>query len=274
MFASNLEPWLTDPRARQLYERVKQLGVSFGLERSFRMSPGKILHHRFLLSLSKGSLGPTPLRMFVSLARQIATPEALLHEMARIFDLADFVHLGFEQNVGTSLYKIYLESHVPAARGDLNAPIVLHRAYKWDPAEPSRHAFTEYTWHPGLSIDGIRERVKALYRAADADESRDLALAVIERAGEQTTQGEVRYLEVTEDRNPRRSFDVNLYDARLTLADIRAWLARVGAHFALPGDPFGLLLESCASKAVGHLAGGVHRGGEDFLTVYYGVEER
>src|SRR5262249_19651184 len=99
--------------------------------------------------------------------------------------------------------------------------------------------------------------------------AREFALLATQRVG----PGGVRYLEVTEEGNARRSFDLNLYPAGLTVGDVAPALSRIAAYFALPAGQWGSLFEPIRSRSLGHLAGGIHRAGDDFFNVYYGVEE-
>jgi hypothetical protein len=57
------------------------------------------------------------------------------------------------------------------------------------------------------------------------------------------------------------------------VGDVSPHLLRIVAHFAIPAVLAEPLFDGLRSRAVGHLAGGVHRAGEDFFTVYHGVEE-
>jgi hypothetical protein len=51
-------------------------------------------------------------------------------------------------------------------------------------------------------------------------------------------------------------------------------LLRMRAHLGIAAAPFADLYERIKTKRFGHLAGGVHRGGQDFFNLYYGVEWR
>ncbi len=75
-----------------------------------------------------------------------------------------------------------------------------------------------------------------------------------------------------EDKNERRSFDLNLYDARLQIRDIYPVLKQMRDYFSLkPGD-FQELYDQVKPKIIGHIAGGIHRNEKEFFNVYYGVE--
>jgi hypothetical protein len=264
---------LDDPRARRLWDLVWALNVPFGCERSFRVRRGLILPNRFLLSLCKRTLGTRPEATVLDLCRRLDLPERFLRTTAEALPRAAFIHLGFEQDRTTCLYKVYLEAGRPASQPSGPEPILLHGAIKWDVADPSRCVVTRYYWYPGLSVPDLLGRLAQIYGHPTSGGAfaiaRGFALLATQRVG----PGGVRYLEVTEEGNARRSFDLNLYPAGLTVGDAFPGLSQIAAYFALPAGPFGALLEPIRSRRLGHLAGGMHRAEEDFFNVYYGVEE-
>jgi hypothetical protein len=96
---------------------------------------------------------------------------------------------------------------------------------------------------------------------------------MVELAARRIAPEKMLYLEVSEEGNPRRSFDVNLYKAGLRLRELEGCLAPVFAHYRPPQAPLRLLLGQL-DKAFGHVAGGLDREGRDFLTLYYGMHGR
>lgn len=260
------------PGARKLWDVVEGLGVPFGYERSFRIGRGSILANRFLLSVAKGALGARPNATVLDVCRRLGLPESALTSVAQALPAAWFVHFGFEEGRTGCLYKVYLETGLPAGQPPGPDPVLLHRALKWDPADASRRVLTRYLWYPGLAIPDLLGRLARVYEDPEADvgfeATRTVVLLAAQRAGPQG----VRYLEVVEEGNPRRSFDVNLYPAGLTVGDVSAQLSRVAEGFAIPGGLAGPLFGALRDRVVGHLAGGIHRGGEEFFTVYHGVE--
>jgi len=264
----------TDPRARLLWQLVGGLKIQFFHERSFRICRGAIFPNRFLLSICKERVGSNPRPRILELWQRLGMPEGFLNTAARFLAAAPYLHFGYEENQASCLYKVYLEMGVLADRPVGPAPILLYLAFKWDPAEPSRAALTRYFWYPSLSVPGMLGRIAAIYGNGNEGESLDLVRGLLELTGERIGQGTVRYLEVTEDNNPRHSFDVNLYDARLPMKHLSPYFARMCRHYAIPTEQFEALLGPNQSRVIGHLAGGTHRGGEDFFNVYYGMEER
>ena len=133
---------------------------------------------------------------------------------------------------------------------------------------------TSYHWHPGLTPEAMHAQISALYGERAGEEPCALALAILDVAATRLTRGVLRYVEVSEASNPRRSFDLNLYDAGLRMHELEPLLQRMARYFALPGSSFEVLLATHRAKLVGHLAGGAHRAGEDFFNIYFGLEER
>ena len=85
-------------------------------------------------------------------------------------------------------------------------------------------------------------------------------------------RSDIQYLEVTEEGNPRRSFDINIYKSGLRLEDLSLCLLRALRHYAIPSGRFESMFQRIKTERFGHLAGGIDRDEKDFVTVYYGVK--
>lgn len=77
------------------------------------------------------------------------------------------------------------------------------------------------------------------------------------------------YMEVSEEDNPRLSFDLRFYEANLQLSEIGNFLFRMSQHYAIPDGQFKPLYEEIKAGRFGHLSGGIDRNGRDFMTAYY-----
>ena len=262
-----------DPQAGRLRQLVAGLGVPYEHERSFRVRRGEILSGRFLLTVAKSRLRPDPRAKAIELWRELGLPESFRKDAARYLATAGFLHFGYEPGAGTSWYKVYLELTMPDDRPAGPGPMLLHIAFKWDVADPDRAAVSRYFWYPGLSVESMLGRIAAIY-GGDGAEAVAIAGDVLKLAAGRLRRGAIRYLEVTEDGSPRHSYDLTLYDADLTLGDLAPMLERMARHLAVPSDRIGAILDRDADSTLGHVAGGIHRGGEDFFNVYYGVEHR
>jgi tryptophan 7-halogenase len=253
---------------------VAGLGVTYGYERSLRLCHQAILPNRFLLSLSKNSLGERAHERVLGLCRQIRMPAEAMQTAAERLGAARFIHFGFEESASSCLYKLYLESRLPPDPPAGPDPILLHLAFKWDVSDPSRHVVSRYTWHPGLSSDDILGRLSQIYRHPRHERSMQIAREVVQLAKSRIDGGELRYMEVDEPGTCRRSFDLNLYDCRLFLRDVEPLLMRICDHQDIAWRSFESLYRRIEAEPLGHLAGGVHRSAEGFFNLYFGVEER
>jgi tryptophan halogenase len=262
---------------RRALDLVARLGAPYGHERSFRICEGALLPHRFLLSFEKSALSGAPDARALALCRELGMPEAFLAAAEERLGDARFLHVGFEEGPGGSLLKVYLElgSGLDAGRAAAVAgggePVLLHLAFKWDPDDAGRSALTRYFWRPGLGADAIRARLAEIYAGTGHDESREIAEAVLAQAARRVPAEELQYLEVSEDGGGRRSFDLNVYDARLVIRDVKPVVSRMRRRFGVSPGRLQELYDPIKNLSLGHVAGGVHRDGEDFFNVYYGA---
>ena len=132
---------------------------------------------------------------------------------------------------------------------------------------------SHYYWYHDLTLPDLLARLARIYDDPARDESLAVARNIAQHAVERVGSDRVRYLEVVEEGNPRRSFDLNLYPAGLTVGDLLPQLSSIVANFGIATGSAASLLEQVSPQVVGHLAGGIHRAGEDFFTVYHGVQE-
>ena len=234
-----------------------------------RLAPGAVLPDRFLISLSKDSLGRGAMQVVINIAKRLSAPQDFLDAIVQHLSSARFVHFGFEQEQSAGLYKVYLESQLAPAASSSGKPVLLHRAFKWDVDRPDRRVVTQYVWHPGLSAGAIEGRLAEIYQALP--QPLEIARGILHLAA---ARAAVRYLEVTEDGNPRRSFDLNLYDCGLQLHDINEHVQGMCRCYGIQPAQIEPLYRRMEWAALGHLAGGIHRQGGDFFTIYYGVEGR
>ena len=260
-------------RATQLLRMVGNLDVPHQYERSFRICRRALLANRFLLTLDVDNIAGDRRERVLEICDRLRMPTAAREAAAANFAMAKCIHFGFEADDDSIIGKLYLERAVPGeeaaqARAD-GSPVLLHLAFKWDLV--SETAVTaRYWWRPGLGAAEIAERLAYVYRdgppASLAIAQAALALTEGRAAAEQ-----LQYLEVEEAENARRSFDLNLYNAKLQVADLLPLLHRMREHFGVRPGQVQALYDQIKTKALGHLAGGVHRNGEDFFNVYYGV---
>lgn len=265
-------------RAERLIRLVRELGGEAGFERSFKIFHGTLLGNRFLAGVSRNALGQEPLEKILPICERIEMPDDLLETLRERLPDSDYVHFGFEENEGSCVYKVYLEfyEHIqkerksrPSNRSDR---FVLHLGFKWDPSDTRRRALATYTWHPSLSVEDMQQRLSTLLDPVRHGALLGLAESALALASLRVPSRDILYLEVTEEGNPRRSFDINVYRAGLQLGELYPLWVDICGHYAIPLDRFRSLYDPVKHQAFGHLAGGLDREGRDFLTVYYGVK--
>ena len=270
----NVPPDEAGEKAALLLNLVGGLGVPYQYERSFRLSREGLLANRFLLTVNKRDIACDPLGRVMEICRRLDMPQRLQTAAEQNFDTARCLHFGFEGGGGSMICKLYLETAIApdeAVRARARSePLLQHLAFKWDIL---KHAdvVTRYLWHPMLSAEGIAQRLSHVYRDRGNGISLEIAKAVLELAASRTSAERLQYLEVQEDENARKSFDLNLYNAGMQVKDLQRVLYRMREHYSVRPGQFQALYDQIKTKALGHLAGGVHRNGRDFFNVYYGV---
>jgi tryptophan 7-halogenase len=263
-----------------LTNTVRGLGAECGFERSFKVSCGTLFENRFLLGMKKSSLGQNGDVRLNEACRSLEMPENLRSRFRQLIPSANYVHFGFEEGASGVMYKVYLEFYtaVKPQMQKQNDPISeaeLHVGLKWDINDPMRQSVTRYIWHPWIEADEIVRRVNVLNDFA-AGNAPAFALSVpqlVSVATSKTSSKDILYLEVTEEGNPRRSFDINVYRAGLQVSEAFPVLSEFSQRLGLPYDRFHTLYDRIKTKRLGHVAGGLDRTGGVFFTVYYGVEK-
>src|SRR5688500_1130306 len=128
MTASLHDPVQSSAHASLLHRLVDDLQAPYGFERSLRLTAGALLANRFLLTLTKENIPGDPDATVLAVCRRLAMPEDFLAAAAAHVGGAKFVHVGFEEDETTCLYKVYLE--FPSEPQTPGTPVLLHRAFK------------------------------------------------------------------------------------------------------------------------------------------------
>lgn len=272
--ATRAAPDAAGEQASLLLRLVGELGAPFQHERSLRIAEGALHADRFLLTVERRDIAGDARARVLEICQRLGMPQALHASAAARFDMASCVHFGFEGDSGRSVVKLYLERVVgedEARRArERGEPALLHLAFKWEPGGGTQ-VTTEYLWHPALSAAEIAARLaQHVYRGGEQG-SREIAQSVLELAAARVPAQQLQYLEVQEPGNGRRSFDLNLYNARLQVKDVQPQLYRMRDLFGVRPGQFQALYDQIKTKPLGHLAGGVHRNGKGFFNLYYGV---
>jgi tryptophan halogenase len=253
---------------------VKALGVSYRRESSFRISYGVLSVDRFLLTIRAADT-PNVRERSLEICDRLLMPRHLRAAAQRVFRRASYVHYGFERAGERITCKLYLEKAV--GRGEVlrararNTPIVLYKGFKWDPVQ-TMSVVTRYLWRPFLSISEIDQRLSNCFpdsRNAKCEIAKEmLSLATREIPGES-----IEYAEVVEAGTLRRSFDLNLYNAKLEMRNAAFLLARTCEAFCVGRQARQALMNGVRRELLGHVAGGIDRNGDEFLTFYHSTRD-
>ena len=259
--------------AQPLFRLVQALGIGFGFEKSFKLSPAGLQDERIILGVRTGIV---PAQALIGICREIGMPPDYLEHFARALPEANTAGFGYEGDERGGSFKVYLEFWDRLrwrlqVEPENHAPRALFLGFKWQARDPAQRALARYTCHPLLAVPALLDRLQALYPAADAPSlaaARDLLALAAGRVGDDSFV----YVEAEEEGNPRRSFDLNLYKARLSVGDLQPVLAPLAKRYGIGAQALRRLMEQAAARPFGHLSGGLGRDGRDFLTVYYELE--
>ena len=268
----NLPPDPMAQTAEWLSAAVAEMAPGHYVERSFRIAPGSLQANRMLLSIGSRQMPPQALERAWAIASHLGLPAALRPQVEAAFTRADHLHFGFEGEPERVICKLYFERTVTgleaAASRQTGEPALQYEAFKWNVAT-GEHLRSQYLWFAGLSAPAIAQRMAALCEGADPAIG-GLARTVLDAAAPRLPPERLLYLEVVEAGQPRKSFDLNLYDAQLTVRELQPVLFAMRDHFAVRAGQFQALYDQIKSKRLGHVAGGIHRNGEPFFNVYFG----
>jgi hypothetical protein len=267
----------TERMADSLIQLVQELNVMFDFERSFKMSQQKMLWHRFLMVVDKNDIRGNPHERVLNICDRMGMPEDFLGMFKEHLSQANPVDFGFEADEGRCIYKAYLDFLPQLRRGgeiklNQTKPHIMFLGFKWDVLDPTKKALTKYTWYPSLSFEEIQTRLSDIY---DNDKSRklvELAEELLRLILSRTTHDKVYYLDVTEEHSQRRSFDINAYSANLQLKELYPLMMKIWQYYSIPAQESSELYRQMETKIFGHFSGGIGREGNDFLTVYFGLE--
>ena len=210
----------SDERVDLLLKLVKNLNLELGLERSFKISEKALLSNRFLLGTSKSAIGQESQARILDICKRMDMPEDFLETCRENLADANYVHFGFEENVRTCIYKVYLEFYENIEREidkqpNQSGPLLLHLGYKWDASDNAKGTVTRYNWYRLLSVDEILARFSPILDPHLHGRLLEIANGIVSLASARVPSHDILYLEVSEENNPRVSFDINLYRAKI-----------------------------------------------------------
>ena len=247
---------------------MEGLSNPYGLERSFQLRSERLSTGRALYSVHRQHLGFRAKRKLLQLAESLQVPADFIPDLDSLFDEAVIIHLGVDAGA-THACKIYLEFPVsqPSAQNSL-----LFRAFKWAPQTGGQQAVTDYRIDGRYRASEFSQSLQQYYPDADLIDQKLLIDSVLQIVHHRAPELELLALNVTEHGNGRQSFDLNLYDADLSLTDLADWLNTATQLFAIPESEWRPLLAHIQHQSLGHIAGGIDRKGDAFLSLYHGLQ--
>lgn len=262
---------------RRLLGLIESLDVAPVLERSFKMFQGTLLANRFLWGFKRDSLTEAAARRLTDICTELRMPDHFVTTFRQHLAEANIVFFGFEDDGRGGRAKAYLEfgdrlARLKATRPDARDPVLIYLGFKWDMDDSRRGSLARYTCHPGLSAREMVERMREAFYGSTSGGSFEIARGMVEQAAARVGEDRFLYFETTEDDNPRNSFDINLYNARLRLETIYPWLLRACEHFQISSEAFHQAYAPVQAATFGHVTGGIDRHGHDFLSLYFGAQ--
>lgn len=250
-----------------LLQRLDGLGIPYGREDSFKCVPDEVISDRVLIGVNVGTNSAENL---FSIAVENGLPASGLAALVPYAAVANAVFFGFERSGATQVCKLYVELWDQVRRQvrltGANAPLLMHLGVKWDPARPDRHVLARYDCHPMLGTAAILRRMALCYPSAT--EVHEAARDIVAVAAERNPDASMLYLEVSEEGNPRRSFDIKLYKARMRVNDAAAQVRLAARALRIPDHLLERELQRLGPCPLGHLSSGIDRHGRPFLSIY------
>ena len=261
-------------KVKLLFGFLKEHQMQPAFERSWGFQVQELHADRFLLGFEKKQVGANPDEKLVDVCLRMDMPEDFLEVFLKNLPSAKIVGFGFGEDENTCIIKAYLELGAPFYRAgstfDKSEPYLSHLGLKWDADDRSRKALARYTCSPGLSASMVQRRLADDFYGDAAAKPFQIIHGILEHAAAKGGEQRFDFLDVSEENNPRSSYDINVYGAYLQLSEIHSFLLAICRYYQIPEEEFRSRYEQAQNHVLGHIAGGRNRHGKDFLTLYFG----
>ena len=261
------------PRLAFLLKLLAGLSIE-GFEKSFKISKNALLEQRLLIGIDQ--IYWQRKKIFNN-CHFLNMPEEHLQSFRLHFSKANRAYFGYEENLSHCTYKVYLEfwnqyAQKRAIDSTYTKPFILYIGYKWNASNNTQNTLTNYTLYPEITHQNILEKIENIYHTHSDRQALTKTQQIIMTASKKTNDKLLKYLEVTEDSNPRNSFDINLYEAGLKIQDIYHELKTMQEYYEVDTSQFDKFYQSIRHQEFGHLSGGINKSNNDFMTFYYEVD--
>jgi len=268
---------MPDDPGVSLNELVGGLHHPYFVESSVKFRNSRLYPDRLLLSIRKAALGTEPAVTLKKILLETGFPASDYRELLAHLDGADIIHFGYEGHDNGYIYKCYLEyaARYSSSWGrESQDRLQVYVAFKWDPADKGRARTSYYHSHPATTVKEVEEFLLQVYGDYSSSTACTVTREILATDAVTKIDGDLMVLSVTEEGNNRLSFDLNMYDAGLKLSFMENQLAQVADYFKIENTAWRNYFNTHSNKSLGHLAGGVEGNGNEFYTVYFGVETR
>ncbi|QOV21157.1 hypothetical protein [Anabaenopsis elenkinii] len=265
---------IIDQKAYLIFDTLESLNLQFRLEASWKLTKNRLHKNRFILAIPRAE---NLSNKFLYFCQKMDMPNKYIEIFQQNLSQASVVYFGFEGNEVSCIYKVYLEfwdqvvNKITNKSEPTETTALLGLGFKWNALDNTKGVISTYTCYPLLSVAGILNRISSIYQGYNHSHPGEIVQELINFAAERVNDNPFIYLEVSEENNPRKSFDLNFYQANIPLQDIEHYLGKIRQHYEINAHSFNYFYQQIGSKNLGHLSGGIDRQGKDFLTIYYEV---
>jgi hypothetical protein len=259
-------------KANLLFSLLNELPLE-GYEASFKIMLHTFHNIRFLIGVKTKNMSKN---CFDNICSELKMPDTCYRQCIEKISDSNIVLFGFEEDGNHCVYKIYLEFNKknrammhPKKSED---PVLQYLGFKWDAFDNRKFLVTTYIWFPFISSAIMRDRIDRLYNKSDQIQL--LLIKDLIQLGLSQTMDAFEpyiYLEASDMKSKRKSFDLNLYKAGLTMGQIEPYISKSMNFFEIDTRKWNIFFWKIRNKLLGHISGGYSSSGDSFLSVYYDV---
>lgn len=253
----------------KLTEFSSQYRLSLQMEHAIKLSP-KQLNTSSLFAFDPSEL--PSLHQIEELTNMLGFSDVVRSHYEPYLSEANLVGVGIPNARNACGCNFYLEfwdkiCHTVRSGEYDGAPLLMYLGYKRRGLDD--WTVDEYYCFPLIPPVEIIERVRKLFLLPNhAGFTTSLVNLISFAASRLSERDSFVYLEVDNVSTGRRSFDVNLYKANLTLDEINGWIPHLAEVYELESPETELLVNTLREGILGHISGGVNQSGEPFLSLY------
>ena len=263
---------------------LKQLleGITIeGYEQSIKLSRDKLQTDRWLFGIKPANITCDQLNLIFY---NMHMPQQYQDDFFANLNRANQILFGYEQDNTGIILKTYLEFWDQVCKtviakepeykqtGIKPEPQLMHKGYKWLQDSHRKCNITNYYCLPLLNPREISRKISATYPEGKTPPSQTASLGFLNLTASKSPSKPIIYLEAGEHGNPRKSFDLNLYKANLTIERFGTIIDKLIEDYDIPKERWHNTFDSTKNYTLGHISAGTNRIGNDFFTIYFEIE--